>query len=163
MAIDKHQCIARLDKTELDKLDIVAQSAGLSRSGAIRRLIRDFNIQADDVKPANKFIVDRQISKDIFLQLPTADIGAVTLQKNFADMSCEIWFSSSRESKAFVIGYVNHSLTRLIDGWDYSILYSLSGVLYRQNCAIDETWGTIADPSHGHSQSTDRLNQIFVV
>jgi hypothetical protein len=161
MAIDKHQCIARLDKIELEKLDVIRADKGLSRSGAIRRLIRDFNIESENVSSASKFIVDRQISKNIFLQLPSKELGNGFIQPNFPGVHYNIWFYQEWLSEASIVGYVICSGIEGLEDYKYSLLYLLDGLLCRQDCISGEEFGKSSDC--GLSESADHLQQIFVV
>jgi hypothetical protein len=166
MAIDKHQCIARLDKIELDKLDIIAESAGLSRSGAIRRLIREFNLEPSSDKSASKFIVDGQISKDIFLQLPVRHplwFSAVRNPKTHK-LEIRIYDGVDIVDDVIICGYINYPelvKSSVRDNYMHDILYLCNDRLYKDTQFTHA--GEDIDILREYSRVEECLNQIFVV
>jgi hypothetical protein len=175
MADSKHQCLARLDKVELDKLDVIRSSSGLSRSGAIRRLIRDFNLESIEANNDGKFIVEGQISKNIFMQLPIRDIrvevGSITMGEGLGEIVTFI--NDEADDSVNVVGFVNCPLmvkpsTRKF--YQHDILYWFNSRLYR---SISVSWDA-SDPLPVNRKYYDEsvaifrttesyLQQIFVV
>jgi hypothetical protein len=124
-------------------------------------LIRDFGIGSAYSDPGSKFIVDGQISFDIFAQLPLKELGHGFIQPNFPGVHYEMWFYNEWLSKASIIGYAVSSEIRVCEGSEYSLLYFLDGILCRQDCISGEEFGKSSNC--GISESKDHLQQIFVV
>jgi hypothetical protein len=178
MAATKHQCLARLDEVELDKLDVIRSMSGLSRSGAIRRLIRDFNIEPNSDKPANKFIIDGKISKNIFLQLSIreihVDISSITLSEDGVEDSGEIITSVDYEidDRFDILGFVYYpSLIKpsMREFYQHDILYLFDSRMYRsiafsQHPGEKPLTGKYYDKLIAEYRETEsHLQQIFVV
>lgn len=159
---EKKQSVVRLDPDELDRMAAIQSQLGLSKTGVIRRLIRDFNLGSEIINTGSKFIVDGQISTNIFLQLPLNELGHGFIQPSFPGVHYEMWFYQEWLSTASIVGYVICSGIRSLESYEYSLLYLLDGVLCRQDCISGESFGNVGRDC-GISQSLDHLQQIFVV
>jgi len=160
-ALDKQQCLIRLDDTEVEKLAAIQSVTGLGKTGAIRKLIRDFDIS--DINPSRNFVANGQISKNIFTQLPIREIGTIRLEKDYPGLLAKVDISFKYSQKVSILGYVYRASTARFKDWDYVMIYEMDGVLCTQNCAEDETWGVIEGNPLKAKTSILRLNQIFVV
>lgn len=158
---EKKQSVVRLDPDELDRMTAIQSQLGLSKTGVIRRLIRDFNLESESVNTGSKFIVDGQISKDIFAQLPSKELGHGFIQPNFPGVHYEMWFYQEWLSESSIAGYVICSGIKGFEAYEYSLLYLLDGILCRQDCISGMEFGESSDC--GISESSDHLQQIFVV
>lgn len=173
--MEKHQCIARLDKLEIEKLDEIRASEGLSRSGMIRRLIRDFNIESEGTNSGNKFIVSEQISKNIFLQLPyrEADITAGLIDEGEGVGDVVVLINDVVDERVKVVGFVKYPAAikpSNRDSYQHDILYCFESKLYRTTAFSGEG----DRPSYRDSacytkqiaefrETENYLQQIFVV
>jgi hypothetical protein len=177
-ALDKHQCLVRLDDTEIEKLAAIQSELGLNKTGAIRRLIREFNLGSGDDKPANKFIVGGQISKNIFLQLPIreihVDISSITLSEDGVEDSGEIITSVDYEidDRFNILGFVYYpSLIKpsMREFYQHDILYLFDSRMYRsiafsQHPGEKPLTGKYYDKLIAEYRETEsHLQQIFVV
>lgn len=184
MKATKHQCLARLDEVELDKLDVIRSASGLSRSGAIRRLIRDFNLKSESANTGSKFIVDGRISKNIFLQIPIRESLNLSTRRCNYTSKLEIYFTEeflqSLNQSLDIIGYAKcpFLLPEGIEGeYQHDILYESGGKLYRTIEVIDRDYCDAYDEealsidemnyfvhnSREYTRVEECLNQIFVV
>lgn len=175
MTASKHQCLARLDELELDKLDVIRSAGGLSRSGAIRRLIRDFNLESESVKTGSKFIVNGQISKNIFMQLPIreirVDVGPITMGEGLGEIVTFI--NDEADDRFDVIGFVNCPLlvkASMREFYQHDILYWFNSRLYRSTSVSWDTGDPLPvnrkyyDDAVAEFRVTEsHLEQIFVV
>lgn len=170
---EKKQSVVRLDAEELDRMAAIQSQLGLSKTGVIRRLIRDFNLESGSVKTGSKFIVDGQISKNIFMQLPIRDAGWLGTNRNSKTSKLEIYASDDRLLLVNIIGYckVEDMKPSHIEGnYMHDVLYSIDNRMYRDVRCFNESEYDIGDCSGRHihdlreySRVEECLNQIFVV
>lgn len=181
---EKKQSVVRLDPDELDRMTAIQSQLGLSKTGVIRRLIRDFNLESEIVKPVNKFIVDGQISKNIFLQLPIRGSLNLSARRSKYTSKLEIYFTEecfeSFGQSLDIIGYAKcpFLLPDGIDGeYQHDILYMSDGKLYRAIEVIDRDYcdayekmtisvdemNYFVHNSREYVRVEECLNQIFVV
>jgi hypothetical protein len=158
-ALDKQQCLIRLDDTEVEKLAAIQEATGLGKTGAIRKLIRDFDVS----NQSRSFVANGQISKNIFLQLPVRNIGLVVFTESWTGMHSQIYFAERLQSEVIVIGYTVCVCTD-DNKVTYSMLYSLRGAICRHdNIKFTNRESSMVIPDHGLKQVNECLLQIFIV
>jgi hypothetical protein len=167
MAATKHQCIARLDELELNKLDVIRSASGLSRSGAIRRLIREFNLDGIDAKlpdGVGNQINNGQILEKVFNQLIVRRPHWVSFDLIRVGDHQRVVLNNADYSSTKVIGFVEYA--PLVDPSDrdkyqYDIVYSIHDCLHKHTVLSCEDWND--ETIEKYSQIKKHLQQIFVV
>jgi hypothetical protein len=171
-ALDKQQCLIRLDDTEIQKLAVIQELTGLGKTGAIRKLIRDFNTESENVKPGSRLIVDGRISKNIFVQLPIREINIIA-EIDPDDGELLIFINEVADKSVDVVGFANYPLlskASMREFYQHDILYWFNSRLYR---SISMSWD-IGEPLPVDRKYYDKtlaefrtteshLQQIFVV
>lgn len=163
---EKKQSVVRLDTEELDRMAAIQSQLGLSKTGVIRRLIRDFKLESEGVKSGSKIIVDGQISKDIFLQLPVSHPLWFSTIRNPKTHKLEIrvWDGVDDANDVIICGYVNYPelvKVSLRNDYMHDILYLRGGKLYKDTQFTHD--GEDIDSLREYSRVEECTNQIFVV
>jgi hypothetical protein len=172
-ALDKHQCLVRLDDTEIEKLAAIQSELGLSKTGAIRRLIRDFEIKQKKEMEKKNILADNQMSVDTFLSLPIQQITVIPDLINESDklfIAKGEKFSPDIEIVGFAF-YPSSIRPEYREFYQYDIIY-IEGMLnmYRSIVSTgDPETGIPSKPKNYRKQISEsklvrkNLQQIFVV